>query len=466
MTTFSIHNDTIMCLTKDNVIDSFLNSDQYDDYIGCKIQHNNFDGTMPNDTKLIKYNTMNELYYNNEKLCGKFTGTLSYDNGTVTYVNGIKHGPYDKRNESGNYVNGEKDGEWKDRANICTFENGVLNGISTHYDGYLSATGNYVNGKKEGIWTLKQRSSPSYSGRDYGFDRREQNYENGILKSIVTYKNKLETTFPSFSDKVSDKVDYRYTHDDKIVRCNNVIIEKHDSHWSYYYTNNILRHKVLNSKDNGCLHTYYYENGRIKSSETGFGGYLHRDKEKISYYPNDRVKDEYLIDKSFKRYYEDGILEYHYDIVTGEEKKFDSVGNIIESITIASLPDVRMHYEGMLYTKLKDGNIIECGNFIQYKHSKFGKLGQGERFVSRNSFMKIGEYKYFHDNGSIKCIENYTETKVGCTIDHRKNGSYIEYHENGNKKMSGTYVNDNKVGKWLHYDKDENIIDTTMHIID
>jgi len=53
---------------------------------------------------------------------------------------------------------------------------------------------------------------------------------------------------------------------------------------------------------------------------------------------------------------------------------------------------------------------------------------------------------YFHDNGQIKQEGNYLNGKL--------QGKWVSYNENGNKIAIGEYANGVKVGKWFFWTED------------
>ena len=149
-------------------------------------------------------------------------------------------------------------------------------------------------------------------------------------------------------------------------------------------------------------------------------------------------------------------------------------GSILEELIFAELNSISCNDEGPELTGYwksyyESGEIKEIGNFICNR--------------------KYGTWLYFYKSGQLKKYERYDGLQIiGSNPDvGYLNGAYLEYHQNGNIKVSGTYriieENDSiylfnmetyeeeieccewrpksvKIGKWYTYDNTGEIINT------
>ncbi len=53
---------------------------------------------------------------------------------------------------------------------------------------------------------------------------------------------------------------------------------------------------------------------------------------------------------------------------------------------------------------------------------------------------------YYHDNGQIK--------EQGFYLDGKLHGKWVSYNENGTRQTTGEYQNGKKVGKWFFWNED------------
>jgi antitoxin component YwqK of YwqJK toxin-antitoxin module len=67
---------------------------------------------------------------------------------------------------------------------------------------------------------------------------------------------------------------------------------------------------------------------------------------------------------------------------------------------------------------------------------KSGKIAMSGASLNRDKIVKTGPFVYYYENGKRKSIINYELDKA--------NGNYYEFYENGNKKLQGEWIVDNK----------------------
>ena len=80
------------------------------------------------------------------------------------------------------------------------------------------------------------------------------------------------------------------------------------------------------------------------------------------------------------------------------------------------------------------------------KHEDITRDGIIGNYVHGN---KQGEWKYYNNFGQLTSIETYKNGVL--------DGSYIDYHETGKKRLEITYENDEVNSKVTWYDEFENI---------
>jgi hypothetical protein len=85
---------------------------------------------------------------------------------------------------------------------------------------------------------------------------------------------------------------------------------------------------------------------------------------------------------------------------------------------------------------IKDYNIPNKESYQVKDYYKSGKIAMSGTTLTRDKITKTGMFIYYHENGKRKSIINYELDKA--------NGNYYEFYENGNKKLQGEWIFDNK----------------------
>lgn len=137
----------------------------------------------------------------------------------------------------------------------------------------------------------------------------------------------------------------------------------------------------------------------------------------------------------------DGYVQY----LDGPFAVCDSNQNYI----IGSYKNGKLHGE---YKHWKSNNLVTCNYKYGKLHGRYFiySLITGYHIVDKNykNNKLHGEYKYYI-NGILYQVRNYVSGKV--------NYSFIEYYNNGNKKIVGTYINSMYYGKITKYNEDGSI---------
>jgi len=168
----------------------------------------------------------------------------------------------------------------------------------------------------------------------------------------------------------------------------------------------------------------YYENGQLKSIMT-----LDEDGDPIGeakeYYDNGQLKTVINIEKegygSYKMYYLNGNTEeeggYEDSEKTGKSIKYNEDGSLVESGIYANDEKTGIWKENTYYD---NGNIMEK-KLILYDKDYPTSYYKEE--------IRHGIYKYYFEGGQLK---EWIEYEYGEII-----GEFIQYYENGNKKVFG-----------------------------
>ncbi len=174
----------------------------------------------------------------------------------------------------------------------------------------------------------------------------------------------------------------------------------------------------------------------------------------------------------------------------------DTLSN--DSILIERERYIRKNKDGKLLEELNYSKLsphISCDDegpkLTGYWKSYYptGKIKEIGKIVCNKKF---GEWIYFYESGSIEKFENYDELDIIYSNPNVAylNGSYLEYHPNGNIKVSGTYkiIEENsvvyifnpetyqeetkccewkpksvKIGKWSTYDQNGKMIESEVY---
>ena len=86
-------------------------------------------------------------------------------------------------------------------------------------------------------------------------------------------------------------------------------------------------------------------------------------------------------------------------------------------------------------------------------------FSQQERELKVNDNTNLIEATYYHDNGVISQTGSYT-------LDGKLHGVWLSFDTKGNKSVSASYDNGQKVGKWFYWaDKTLKEVDYTNNAI-
>ncbi|MFV5688551.1 energy transducer TonB [Flavobacterium sp. ZT3R25] len=87
------------------------------------------------------------------------------------------------------------------------------------------------------------------------------------------------------------------------------------------------------------------------------------------------------------------------------------------------------------YRIIKD-YYSEKDNYKIYDYHKNGLLQMEGSSKTKNDLTREGEFIYYYENGNKKQISNYKKSRL--------NGKQLEWYENGDKRLEGEYIADDK----------------------
>jgi antitoxin component YwqK of YwqJK toxin-antitoxin module len=307
-----------------------------------------------------------------------------------------------------------------------------------HGNGKIASKGYLVNGKPEGIWKSYHMS--------------------GVKRSIGKWKNgKLDSTWIFFSHTgdTSDIINYRMgkkngyaitfyppTANGKIfIQSKELYVNDKRSGKAYHYFSNGQLKKIIpfsNDVKNGLAFSFDLDSNivaitRYRNNQMILHEEINRYDENQkktgvwkSFYPGGNIKEEiqYLNGKLngvYKIYHNNGHLINVLNYENGEiVKKSDDFSTEI---------DLREKFD-------EDGNLIFQGSYLDQK-----PIGVHRTFDPEGNVIEAKTYNIYHQLVSQGIV----------TTDGKKEGPWIDYYPEGNKKAEGYYNNGLKNNTWIYY---------------
>lgn len=319
----------------------------------------------------------------------------------ITYVEGIKSGPYKYYDDNCFLIKEE------------LYTNNILDGSVTTFYGdssnsLIKSTTPYVNGRKEGI------------GYTFGKD--------GRITGIITYKK----NFIVSNEKVN-----RYNADSLKTGV-----------WKTYYDNNKLKReeRFKNGKLNGYV-KYYNASGQLESATLYLNGEEQSDEDNAAdfdittlYHSNGEIKSTSIINKAGKK---DGVSTTYNnkgEIVTTE---FYKNGYLLEK----GIVDEKGLKQGPWEEYYLNGKLKSKGEYLN--GNKYGKWeyyftsGKTEQKGTYDKNGKVsGEWNWFYDNGNLLRREEF---RKGI-----EDGELEEYAIDGKLITKGEFFDGEKEGEWFY----------------
>lgn len=400
------------------------------------------------------------------------TNNMESDNGYNIY-----YFPTGQISSEGFMLNGQPDGLWRSYYvnGILKSEgvrkHGMLDSIWVFYneDGLLKEKINYLEGKKNGYYNLynfykdKDSNIVSYIEKEELYLNNKKNgksiiyYKNGLLKSVYYYKNGLKDGYAKEFDENGNIIAViQYSDGREIDR--DVINRKIDSLkvgvWKEFYPNGKLFRESNYSfgKLNGVFReysitgelnlSYRYENGVLVDTIVDIDEEINL----VEVFYNKRDSSGELIKKESGGF-KDGIpigIHRTYDSLgrVNSSRLYDSYGNLIGQ----GIVDIEGDKIGEWKYFYIDGSVKSMG---QYKSNR--RVGLWKYFYENGVIEQKGIFtsgipdnlwEWYYENGNLKRTENY---KLG-----KENGGIVEYDELGKIILKGLYINGLKEGDWFY----------------
>ncbi|GAB4258667.1 MAG: hypothetical protein Kow0079_15910 [Vicingaceae bacterium] len=393
--------------------------------------------------------------------------------------NGVQEGVWklyltQNRFYCGVFKNGKKQGLWiefyidkqGDTTSIAevTFKNDLYDGIANYFypNGEIYKSIGYQNGLING-----QEITYSYSNtNEKYYIEKFKEYSNGKLHGkflIYSYDNPNDTTiygeylfgkkngrfiYHNFGKKIivdyiNDKVDGKFIrfYDNGVLACE--FDFKNNLPYNTIQINDTSSNKISSNtliKGNGILN-YYYDNGVLASS--------------FEY-------NNQFISGKFSRYYKNGAIMEEGVLYTS------LANNFVKNIPIEHCEDLNQfsvwqvnfskgtnyrvfNEDGSLRSKIQSvfndsigEYIIVCENYVNNK------------LINKNSYWQgllFGHVNQFFENGNLKMSGNYLITDKDSIKVSVKNGIFKYFHSNGNIKAIINYSYDYETGTSYFYDE-------------
>lgn len=407
------------------------------------------------------------------------------------FRNGLKNGLFlefhknDRKKLEGQYVNGIKEGlhhEWFENGNKMsefTFLNGKLNGQFTEWyrNGNKKLGGNYSNDKFDGkiieyFEDGKTKNTMQFlRGKKHG--KYSEWHKNGILKKEISYND----------DKISygtiieyDELGQKYSEMESKL---GVIISElyyHDGKLITYYDYTLGQKKSEGIQVSGVregIWIEWYDNGqKLFEGEYSKG---EKNGKGIEYFKDGSVKWDGLYKEgkihgqgvlsdgkfSYKGYWDSGKKNGVFSILTRDESKAE--GKFINDIKEGIWTEVFLNGNKKSEAHYTNGSIVNGG------YNEWFSNGQKKEEKTYINNQLHGMHSIWFNNGQIKSAMNYYFGKISdgqyfvydvlgnyvqevnyedglirseyLYSGRSKNGSFVEYYSNGNKRVSGHYSN-------------------------
>ena len=294
-------------------------------------------------------------------------------------------------------------------ASTGTLENGKPNGYWKNYyeEGNLASEGNRVNLKLNGTWKFYTKNGDIHKNINYYKGKKngtEFYYKKNILYSSTNYKNGVKEGF------------YFEYHPDGSI-----------SKEIVYHKGQIDKEGYEYAKDGRIITVLTYKKS-IVVNRFKINRFDYKDRKQkvwVKFYKNKVNK--------MKGFYVDNLKHGYF-------KYYDEDGNLI---------NIEKYERGRLVLKdKKDIDIV-----IKKTYHKNRKL---KTFYSYRNGKLEGIQKEYNKDGEVISCSVYRANEIlekGGIMDSfgKKNGRWIYYYPNGNKKRIGYYNNGLKQGEWIYY---------------
>lgn len=242
-----------------------------------------------------------------------------------------------------------------------------------------------------------------------------------IQESLKEYPVTEQEWQIAFEEEEAKKIKREYHDNGQLKSIGKVEDGKRTGEWKGYNSNGILVESVNYKPSGDFTITRYYENGQVKRIDR-FNAENQTIGIQEEYYENGQLRKKGL----YSKYYSE-LLKQNQSVRTGEWKSY--------------------HENGKLWIV---SNYNDKGQFIgehkvYHSNGQIAEEGIYELYDSGHVTGKAGMWKYYHENGQVKSIENYS--KPG-----RKEGEVEEFYENGKIKSVAKYEDGKRISFREYYE--------------
>lgn len=287
-----------------------------------------------------------------------------------------------------------------------------------------------------------------------------------IQESLEEYPETEEEWIIAFEEEEAKKIKKEFYDNGQLKSIGKVEDGKRIGEWKGYNVNGVLVETVNYKPDGSWTITMFYENGQIKSIFR-FNSEKLQEGVQEEYYENGQLRRK----GSYSEYYSE-LLKQNQSVRTGEWRSYHENGKL----WIESNYNDKGQFIGEHKVYHSNGQIAEVGMFGFYDSGHLtGKTelwkyyhenGQIKSIVNYSNPDRIeGEVEEYYENGKIKSVALYEDGKrisfreyyesghLALTILPEDEGTWKYYYENGNLKEVGHYIThaEYKNGEWKSY---------------
>lgn len=307
-----------------------------------------------------------------------------------------------------------------------------------HGNGKVASKGYLINGKPEGLWISYYLS---------GVKRSEGKWKNGKLDSTWIFYNHTGDTSKIINYIQGKKNGFSFEYyinsnnECNCIKLKELYLNDKRNGKSYHYHSDGKIHKIIpysNDLKNGLAYEFDKDSNIIAITRyRNNQAILH---EEINRYDNNGNKIGL-----WKLFYDNGNLKEEKEYLKGElhgiYKMYNKKGFLIntlhyengeiikESDDFTTEIDIKEDYD-------ENGNLLFQGSYLNQK-----PIGVHRFFDPKGEVIKSKIYNPYHQLISEGIVQ----------LNGNREGKWIDYYPEGNKRAEGYYNNGKKTGKWKFY---------------
>lgn len=403
----------------------------------------------------------NKIFFNGKQQDVIYEYRDSYVDAIGNYKDGNAVGFWQFYNKSGRLTAegnfddyGDRTGKWTWYSSfnkikeIAIYKDGLLEGKNFlfHENGKKYINAIYENDSLSGQYEYFNKKGALVQRKYFKYGKVD-----GIYKSYFGVGEKLlEFLIPYKNGEVDGEVLEYYANGDLYAKSYYVAGEKNGLETVYHYNKNISSEiNYINDEVSGSYKTFH-SNGKL--NEIG-----------------QSLEGDYT--GAWKTYYSDGTLEsestYKKGSLSDLYKYYDTDGKLYYDYIYRKGKIIAFTFYNKDATILKRGKKKGGEFYYEGFSSKGNKTIEGLYDISGG---KVGEWKFYTNNGVLKNKGNFKDDKItGAYFSYFKNGKidnittykediidgyYVGYHVNGQMSTQGWYKEGNQHGEWIYYNLD------------